>query len=202
MTVYIAWRWPIRTNNSWAGITLPPSSILPSILSQEEVVLLLRVTKNLKHRAIIALLYSAGLRISELTQLHLKNIDVQRHQLKVERGKGKKDRFVVLAKSFLPLLQNYLTTYQPKKLFVESPSGTKYSESSIRKFLHKSTKLAGIKKNVTPHTLRHSYAAHLLEAGTDLRYIQALLGHQSSKTTEIYTHVAIKKFQNIKDLLN
>ncbi|MEX6625292.1 tyrosine-type recombinase/integrase [Tenacibaculum salmonis] len=178
------------------------SKKLPSILSQQEVVTLLRVTKNLKHRAILALLYSAGLRISELINLELLHIDIARRQLFIQNGKGRKDRYVILADSFLPLLQNYISTYVPKRFFVESPSGTKYSASSVRKFLHTSTRLAGIKKNVTPHTLRHSYATHLLENGIGLRHIQELLGHSKPETTMIYTHVAKKDLLDIKSPLD
>ena len=141
------------------------SRLLPSVLSQEEVICLLRVTKNLKHRAILALLYSSGLRIGELIQLELRNINIERRQLLVKSGKGRKDRYVILADSFLPLLKNYVTTYCPKRYFVEGPSEGKYSGSSVRKFSHTSARLAQIYKVVTPHTLRHSYATHLLENG-------------------------------------
>ncbi|WP_233885032.1 tyrosine-type recombinase/integrase [Tenacibaculum piscium] len=178
------------------------SKKLPAVLSQEEVITLLRVTKNLKHRAILTLLYSAGLRISELINLKLAHIDISRRQLFIQNGKGRKDRYVILADSFLPLLQNYICTYVPKYFFVESPSGTKYSDSSIRKFLHNSTKIAGINKNVTPHTLRHSYATHLLENGIGLRHIQELLGHAKPETTMIYTHVAKKDLLDIKSPLD
>lgn len=178
------------------------SKKLPSVLSQQEVVALLQVTKNLKHRAILTMLYSAGLRVGELTRLELRHIDVARRQLFIQNGKGRKDRYVILADSFLPLLQNYISTYLPKRFFVESPSGTKYSESSIRKFLHTSTRLAGIKKHVTPHTLRHSYATHLLENGIGLRHIQELLGHSKPETTMIYTHVAKKDLLDIKSPLD
>lgn len=175
---------------------------LPSVLSQQEVINLLQVTKNLKHRAILALLYSAGMRISELINLELRHIDIARRQLFIQNGKGRKDRYVILADSFLPLLQNYLSTYVPKRFFVEGPKGVKYSDSSIRKFLHTSTKLAKIPKRVTPHTLRHSYATHLLENGIGLRHIQELLGHAKPETTMIYTHVAKKDLLEIKSPLD
>jgi len=163
--------------------------MLPSVLSQEEVLRIIQLTKNLKHRAIIVLLYSSGLRIGEVTNLLLKNIDILRRQIKVEKGKGRKDRFVVLATSYLPLLQNYLTTFKPALYFIEGPTGKKYSESSIRKFLFRSVQKAGISKKVTPHTLRHSYATHLLENGADLITIQNMLGHENIVTTERYLHV-------------
>lgn len=178
------------------------SRMLPNVLSQEEVLRIVQVTKNLKHRVIIVLLYSSGLRIGEITSLQLKNIDVERRQVKVVSGKGRKDRFVVLASSFLPLLLNYLTTYTPKIYFIEGPEGERYSESSIRKFLGKSVLLAKITKKVTPHTLRHSYATHLLENGVGLRHIQELLGHAKPETTMIYTHVAKKDLLDIKSPLD
>lgn len=178
------------------------SRMLPSVLSQEEVLRIIQLTKNLKHRAIIVLLYSSGLRIGEVTNLLLKNIDILRRQIKVEKGKGRKDRFVVLATSYLPLLQNYLTTFKPALYFIEGPTGKKYSESSIRKFLFKSVQKAGISKKVTPHTLRHSYATHLLENGVGLRHIQELLGHAKPETTMIYTHVAKKDLLDIQSPLD
>ncbi|MFY0602776.1 MAG: tyrosine-type recombinase/integrase [Flavobacteriaceae bacterium] len=175
---------------------------LPNVLSQEEVLKIVQVTKNLKHRAVIVLLYSSGLRIGEITNLLLRNIDIVRKQIKIEGGKGRKDRFVVLANTFLPLLQNYLTTYTPKVYFIEGEIGEKYSASSIRKFLHKSVHIAGITKKVTPHTLRHSYATHLLENGVGLRHIQELLGHAKPETTMIYTHVAKKDLLDIQSPLD
>jgi site-specific recombinase XerD len=175
---------------------------LPNVLSQEEVLEIIRVTKNLKHRAIIALIYSAGLRISELISLELKNIDVDRKQIFINNGKGRKDRYIVLANSFLPLLQNYFLTYRPKKYFAEGLNQKPYSASSIRKFLFQSSKLAGISKKVTPHTLRHSYATHLLENGIGLRHIQELLGHAKPETTMIYTHVAKKDLLDIQSPLD
>lgn len=178
------------------------SQKLPNVLSQEEVLRIIQGTKNLKHRAIIVLLYSSGLRIGEITSLQLKNIDVERRQVKVVSGKGRKDRFVVLASSFLPLLMNYLTAYVPKFYFIEGPEGERYSESSIRKFLGKSVSLAKVTKKVTPHTLRHSYATHLLENGVGLRHIQELLGHAKPETTMIYTHVAKKDLLEIKSPLD
>ncbi len=178
------------------------SKKLPNILSAEEVISILQVTKNLKHRAIIALLYSSGLRVGEITNLKLSEIDIERNLVKVVSGKGRKDRFVVLAKSFLPLLNNYLLSYKPNFYFIEGLAGKKYSESSIRKFLSKNVALAGITKNVSPHTLRHSYATHLLENGVGIRHIQELLGHSRPETTMIYTHVAKKDLLEIQSPLD
>ena len=177
------------------------SHSLPTVLSKEEVIDLLKCTKNLKHRAILAMIYAAGLRISELINLKLFDIDIDRRQVVVKNGKNRKDRNIILAKSIIPLITNYLTTYSPTIYFTEGLKGTKYSAGSVRKFLRQGSKIAGIKKHVTPHTLRHSYATHLLENGIDLRYIQELLGHAKPETTMIYTHVSKKDLLNIESPL-
>jgi len=185
------------------GLTRPrKSKKLPSVLSQEEILDLLRVTRNLKHRTILALIYSAGLRIGEAIDLRLNCFDIDRRQLLIKNGKGRKDRVVILAESFIPLFNNYYISYQPKEFFIENPKGGKYSPVSIRNFLKRSCNLANITKHVTPHTLRHSYATHLLENGADIRYIQVLLGHSKPETTMLYTHVAQRDLQSIKSPLD
>ncbi len=174
------------------------SSYLPVVLSYEEVIALLRCTKNLKHRAILAMIYSCGLRISELIHLELRDMDVNRMQVLIRNSKNRKDRYVMMAESFLPLLQNYIQTYNPGTYFVEGiKPGTPYTAESIRAFLKVSCRAAGIIKQVTPHTLRHSYATHLLEFGTNLRYIQELLGHSRPETTMVYTHVMHKDLKKV-----
>lgn len=178
------------------------SRTLPTVLSQEEVMRLLQRTPNLKHRAILALLYSAGLRISELLQLELSAIDPERRQIQVRQGKGRKDRYVVLAESMVPLLLNYLNSYRPRRYFVEGEGGGPYSGSSVRAFLRRSCSRAGIRKQVTPHTLRHSYATHLIENGVNLRHVQELLGHSKPETTMIYTHVARRDLLQIRSPLD
>ena len=179
------------------------SKLLPNVLSKEEVIELIRVTKNLKHRICIALIYSSGLRIGELIDLKLRDIDLKTQHLKIQLAKGRKDRYVPIANVMMPLLHNYLTTYEPTKYLIEGmEEGTPYSPESIRKFLRKSCKLAGITKRVTPHTLRHSYATHLLENGTDIRYIQELLGHSRPETTMVYTHVRSQDLQKITNPLD
>lgn len=175
---------------------------LPSVLSQEEVLKIISSTKNLKHRAILVLIYSCGLRISELVNLELTDFHIQRKQLVIKNGKGRKDRYVSLADSFIPLLSNYYHSYKPKFYFVEGQKGGKYSTESVRQFLKKSCVKANIKKTVTPHTLRHSYATHLLENGVDIRYIQSLLGHAKPETTMIYTHVRRKDLMEIQNPLD
>lgn len=192
-----------ETGISNLELTRPKKSkILPTVLSQEEMISIIQCTKNLKHRAILALIYSAGLRIGELINLKLADIQIQRKQLFIKSAKGRKDRYVTLAESFMPLLQNYLMTYRPEVYFVEGVVGKPYSASSVRKFLHKSCKAAKINRQITPHTLRHSYATHLLESGVGLRHIQELLGHSKPETTMIYTHVARRDLLDIKSPLD
>ncbi|WP_298239277.1 tyrosine-type recombinase/integrase [uncultured Algibacter sp.] len=175
---------------------------LPVILSIEEVLLILQSTKNLKHRAVIAMLYSAGLRVGEIINLRLSDFDFKRNQLHIKNSKGRRDRYATIAESLFPLLKNYHNTFKPKVYFIENPKGGKYSAESIRAFLRKSVKAAGISKTITPHTLRHSYATHMLEQGIDIRYIQELLGHSRPETTMIYTHVTRKDLQQIKSPLD
>ncbi|WP_139957813.1 tyrosine-type recombinase/integrase [Flavicella sediminum] len=176
---------------------------LPNVLSNNEVLELIRVTKNLKHRVCIALIYSSGLRVGELINLKIRDLDIDRKMLKVQSGKGRKDRYVPIANVILPLLHNYLNTYTPKTYLVEGlEEGKQYSPMSIRKFLKNSCQQAHITKRISPHTLRHSYATHLLENGTDIRYIQALLGHSRPETTMIYTQVRSQDLQKITNPLD
>jgi site-specific recombinase XerD len=161
---------------------------LPVVLSSAEVIGLLQATKNLKHRAITGLIYGSGLRIGELLNLRLSELDIERRQVFICQGKGRKDRYVVLADRLLPLLKNYLSTYNPNTYFAEGRPGKPYSPTSVRMFLRRNARQAGILKKVTPHTLRHSFATHLLEQGVDIRYIQELLGHSRPETTMVYTH--------------
>jgi integrase/recombinase XerD len=185
------------------NLTMPRKNRhLPVVLSQQEVLEILRCTKNLKHRTILALLYSCGLRIGELINLELKHIDIQRNQVAVKNSKGRKDRYVKMADSLIPLINNYVQTYNPKVYFAEGKPNEKYTASSIRAFLKRSCELAQINKKVTPHTLRHSYATHLLEGGTDIRLIQALLGHTKPETTMIYTHVSTSSLERINNPLD
>ena len=172
---------------------------LPKVLGKEEIKKILNCTENIKHKAILSLLYSAGLRRSELINLQLTDIDSSRMVILIHGGKGKKDRISLLSQKLLILLRDYYKKYKPGKNLFEGQNRAKYSPTSIGKILKRSAKKAGIQKKVTPHMLRHSFATHLLEQGTDLRFIQELLGHNSSKTTEIYTHVAVKNLVDIKN---
>jgi len=178
---------------------------LPKVISLEEVQGIILNTNNIKHKCIVSLLYSAGLRRSELLNLTLKDIDSKRMTILVKNSKGGKDRLTMLSENVLKDLRIYYKKWKPKKYLFEGKNGNKYSATSVLSIINKSAKKAGIKKNVSPHILRHSFATHLLENGTDLRYIQSLLGHSSSKTTEVYTQVATNQLKNIKspiELLN
>jgi len=175
---------------------------LPTVLSEEEVSALLRSVDNLKHRSILMLIYSAGLRLSELIGLERRDLAVERGQLIVRAGKGSKDRVTLLSRKALSTLEEYLTQYKPDRHLFEGPDGGAYSPRSVQVIFHRAREKAGINKPATVHTLRHSFATHLLEKGTDLRYIQALLGHSSSKTTEIYTHVSTKALGKIRSPLD
>lgn len=177
--------------------------ILPEVLSEEEVSDIIKATKNLKHKAVLMTIYSAGLRIGELIKLKIKDIDSKRMQIRVEQAKFKKDRYTILSQRTLEILRLYIKQEKPFEYLFEGQKSTKetpvkYSKASISAILNRVVQKVGISKNVTVHTLRHSFATHLLERGTDLRYIQSLLGHESPKTTQIYTHITTKGFDQIK----
>jgi integrase/recombinase XerD len=172
---------------------------LPNVLSKEEVSCILQSSLNQKHRTMLSLIYACGLRSGELLSLKPENIDSKRHLLIILNAKGKKDRVVPISDKVIAMLRDYYKAYKPRVwLFEGQNAGVGYNERSLQMVLKHSLVKANIKKPVTLHWLRHSYATHLLESGTDLRYIQELLGHKSSKTTEIYTHVSEKSLQKIK----
>jgi integrase/recombinase XerD len=164
---------------------------LPQVLSRQEVQALLAVVTNTKYLAILMTLYSGGLRVSEALALHVSDIDSDRMVLRIEQGKGGKDRYVMLSQTLLQVLRQYWRTRRPGPLLFpgRDPNGS-LSREAVRKVLAKACKKAGISKPVSPHTLRHSFATHLLEAGVNIRVIQRLLGHTSLRSTEVYTHVA------------
>lgn len=174
------------------------SKKLPNVLSLEEVQCILNATNNLKHKVLLSVIYSAGLRIGEALNLTLADIDSKRMLIYIRNAKGRKDRYVPLSKMLLPLLRDYYISYKPKDYLFEGQKGGKYTAVSSRQLYKRLVKKCQISKYVTLHTLRHSYATHLLEDGTDIRYIQELLGHNSPKTTMIYTHVSTRNLQNIK----
>ena len=172
---------------------------LPKVLSKNEMKRIFNSCNNIKHRCILMLIYSAGLRRSELIDLEISDIDSERMVVNIKGAKGKKDRIFLLSENTLHLLRDYYKSYKPNVYIFEGPRGYKYSPTSVANILKKSAEKAGITKKVTPHMLRHSFATHLLEQCTDLRYIQELLGHNSSKTTEIYTHVSKKAIDRIRN---
>ena len=185
------------------SLTRPKKSRkLPEVISQEQFILLVQTVKNLKHRTIICILYGSGLRISELLNLELKDLDPDRNQLFIRNAKGRKDRYAQLSDYLKPLLYNYINTYKPQRYFIEGPNGKAYSASSVRKFLVVYAQKAGIAQRITPHVLRHSYATHLLEQGVGIRHIQELLGHSKPETTMIYTHVTQKDLSAIRSPLD
>ncbi len=162
---------------------------LPLVLSKQEVASILSATDNLKHRCMLQLLYAGGLRIGEVINLKLTDVQSERKLLLLRGGKGKKDRTTLLSPKLLENLRAYYRQYRPKVWLFEGQFGGQYTADSLRSVFQACKEKARVKTKATPHTLRHSFATHLLEQGTDLRYIQVLLGHRSSKTTEIYTHV-------------
>jgi site-specific recombinase XerD len=164
---------------------------LPVVLSQQEVLSILNCTENLKHRTLLTLIYSGGLRVGESVRLKIGDVDSQRHLIHLRGAKGKKDRYTLLSSNALETLREYYRQYKPREYLFEGAEGRPYlSERSVQHVFEQAAKEANITKTVSVHTLRHSFATHLLESGVDLRYIQEILGHNSSKTTEIYTHVS------------
>lgn len=162
---------------------------LPHVLTEQEVSLLLKATGNLKHKCILMLIYSGGLRLSELIQLRLADLEPDAGRIFVYGGKGKKDRCTILSPKVWQQLQEYIAVFRPVEWVFEGQDGGQYTARSVQKIFTACKERSGINPYATVHTLRHSFATHLLESGVDLRYIQDLLGHESSKTTEIYTHI-------------
>jgi len=175
------------------------SIILPNVLSKNEIKQILTAHSNLKHKAMLSLIYACGLRRSELLNLKPLDVDSKRGIIIIRQSKGRKDRIAPLSPKILEMLREYYISYKPKTwLFEGQIKNTKYDERSLSNVLKQALTKANISKPVSLHWLRHSYATHLLESGTDLRYIQELLGHTSCRTTEIYTHVSTKSIQQIK----
>jgi len=176
---------------------------LPEVLSEAEIRKLFDSINNKKHHLMMLIIYSAGLRIGEAVRLKLEDIDFERKLIHIKEGKGKKERYTILSQVVIDSLTEYVRLMRPDEwLFPGAKPGTHITERSVQKIMDKAVEKAKISKKVTVHTLRHSFATHLLEGGTDLRYIQALLGHASSKTTEIYTHVSRRKLANIQSPLD
>ncbi len=176
---------------------------LPQVLSREEIARFLEAIRHPKHRALVLIMYSAGLRVSETVRLRPEDLDVDRGLIRVRRGKGGKDRYTLLAARAVEAVRIYRDAFPGGPwLFPGDRPGRHYTTRSAQRVIARAATRAGIAKTVTPHVLRHSFATHLLEAGTDLRYIQELLGHQSSRTTEIYTHVSRPRLASIRSPLD
>jgi len=179
--------------------------ILPKVLSENELERLFTALNNKKHKAMLFTAYSAGLRVSEVAALQIKHIDSDRMQILIEKAKGKKDRYVALSPILLDILRDYIKTYKPKPkiyLFESEQTFTAYPTRTIQQIFWMAKEKAGIKKQVGVHSLRHSFATHLLEKGTDIKYIKDLLGHFNIKTTERYLHVSKRALVNIASPLD
>lgn len=180
---------------------IPKSS--PTVLTKEEVKVLINAATRDKTRLIMELLYSSGLRVSECVTLKINDLDLESKIIRVKSGKGNKDRITILSSNMIPELKRYILTLDKDEVYLfPNSKGSNLSVRNIQKLIQKSAVKAGIKKNVSPHTLRHSFATHLLEAGTDIRLIQELLGHSQLSTTQIYTHVSKEQLSRIKSPLD
>lgn len=175
---------------------------IPTVLSKEEVSRMIKVMTNPKHNCIISLLYGTGVRVSELTHIRMRDIDLDRMMLRVYQGKGKKDRLTILPKSLKEILIRQCKVKIPDDFLFTSRDGGRLTETTIQKIVAMAAQKAGVNKTVSPHTMRHSFATHLLEAGTDIRYIQELLGHAKLATTQIYTKVSTQSLGAIKSPLD
>ncbi len=172
---------------------------LPNVLNRSEIKSIIEKTENLQHKLIIIFLYYAGLRLNEVRNIKWENIDFDRKTIQLKIAKGEHQRTIFLHKKIIENLNKFKVPRE--NLIFESNRGRKYSEETIQKIVKQSARKAGIKKRVTPHTLRHSFATHLLEAGCDIRNIQKLLGHSNIQTTQVYTHIANKDIKNLSNLL-
>jgi len=194
--------YEVSLERPWNTNRIPRSKIrkkLPVVLSMQEVQSLLASVENLKHRAILTTIYSGGLRLGEVTKLRASDIDGERMTILVQQGKGNKDRYTVLGRKTLELLRLYYKTYRPGEwLFPSKDPAQPLSGSSVQRVFKKALHRAGIKKKASVHTLRHSFATHLLESGTDLYHIQRLLGHTTAKTTSVYLHITGRDIAKVK----
>ena len=171
---------------------------LPNPLTEKEVAVLLKAVPNLKHRLVLMTLYSAGLRLQEALQLRPADIDSAAMRIRIRAGKGGKDRYVMLSSTLLENLRDYFKQDRPEKwLFYGQTKCDPLHPRSVQRVIQDAARVAGLRKKVTAHVLRHSFATHLLEHGTNLRYIQELLGHSSIKTTMIYTHVSRRSLTEV-----
>lgn len=186
-------------------ITIPrakKSKTLPEVFSKNEIKKILATIQNVKHKLTLALMYSSGLRVSEVTNVRVGDLDFENNILKVKLAKGAKGRITILSKKIVCVLKKYVKNKEAENYVFESVRGGKLSERSVQKIFTQALKKSKIKKEASCHSLRHSFATHLLESGTDIRYIQELLGHKRLETTQIYTKVANNRIKNIKNPLD
>jgi len=196
--IKLYYRWMLGVEFDNIKLVRPKGELkLPKVLSVEEINAIIKGTTNLKHQCLLLMLYGCGLRIGELVNLKIEDYDRDENKLWIRGGKGKKDRRTIINGKMKVIFEKYLEQFEPEKWMFEGQFGGPYTSSSATKILKRAARKAGIRKNVSLHMLRHSFATHLLEKGTDLRYIQELLGHASSKTTEIYTYVSNKYLNGI-----
>jgi integrase/recombinase XerD len=174
---------------------------LPEVLSQAEVLSVIDAPSNQKHKLMLALAYSAGLRVSEVLNVRVEDVDLGGLVLRVRQSKGKKDRITIFSKKLQAPLDRFMSGKQGRDLLFESERGGKLTVRTLQKIFEKALQGAEIKRRATFHSLRHSFATHLLENGTEIRYVQELLGHNSIQTTQIYTHVTNPSLRNIKSPL-
>jgi len=175
---------------------------LPDILSKSEIESIIKCPKNLKHQSVICLLYGGGLRVGELINLKITDIDSSRMVINIRASKGNKDRVIMLDQSLLELLRSYVKEYKPVNYLFNGQKKDQYSDRSVNELLKYWAVKSGVKKNVHAHLLRHSFASHLLESGTDMAIIQKLLGHNNIKTTEIYAKVSTNIISQVKSPLS
>lgn len=191
-----------REFNSYQLPRPKKSKTLPKVLTREEVQTLLKQPMYIKHKCLLYMLYSTGIRCGELVNIKVEDINFKDNLIIVKKGKGSKDRVVTLSEKMKKLLLNYLQKVHPTVFLFEGQRGFRYSTASVQRVVKKAVERAGIDKRVTPHMLRHSYATHLHDSGVDIRHIQKLLGHSSTKTTEIYTYVSKRDIKAIKSPLD
>ena len=187
---------------SWHQPRMPKK--LPVVLSRKEVEMFLRAVDSIKHRAVLMTMYGAGLRVSEVCRLHIGDVDSDRMLLHIRDGKGGHDRYAMLSPRLLEMLRAYFRAERPRGpyLFPGQSADSHITAAAVRAVQREVAKQCGITKHVTPHVLRHSFATHLLDAGTDIRTIQVLLGHRSIQTTQIYTHVSPEHIRQVKSPLD
>jgi len=175
---------------------------LPIILSRREIKRIISAIANSKHRLLLSLAYGSGLRVSEIVNLKVKDIALKELTIHIKNAKGKKDRITIFSEKLKIDIQSLIAGKKKNDLLLESNRGRKLSTRTAQKVFEKALKLAKIKKDATFHSLRHSFATHLLENGTDVRYVQELLGHQNIRTTQLYTKITTPNLKNIKSPLD